>query len=100
MRSLSKLQIVFKLLGVRLQMGSWYKIDIKNDDGYFWVAKYYRIENNCFIHLDNSYYVNPLNMVSIYSSSNGIWHPLCRVVEIESIRLVNEDYVLSLGIEI
>ena len=46
MRSLSKLQIVFKLLGVRLQLGSWYKIDIKNDDGYFWVAKYYRIENN------------------------------------------------------
>lgn len=100
MKSLSDIQIVFKLLGVRLRVGEWYIIHLWDDD-YIWVAKYYRFKDNCFIHLDDCYLVNPKNgNYSTYPPKNGIFHSLCGFSEIESIELVKEDYVLSLGIEI
>jgi hypothetical protein len=82
--------------GVKLKIGAWYKIKIDNND--FWVVRFYSIESNKLNHMYNAYVIYSDNTMHDYPPLNGVYHPLCEVVDIMEIELVSLEWVKSLGI--
>jgi hypothetical protein len=91
--------------GVKLKIGAWYKI-ILNEEVYdtkFWVVRFHSIEvhsieGDRFNHMYDAYVIYSDDTMCDYSPSNGVYHPLCRVEEIEEIERVSLGWIKSLGI--
>jgi hypothetical protein len=100
MRSLKEIRLdSYKILGLRLRVGEWYKVFV-NGDREFWLVRFYGVYGgNQFLHKGTAYVVYSQHDVREYPSSNGIYHGLCNVGEIGSVELVGLDYVESYGID-
>ena len=100
MRSLKEIRLgSYRILGLRLRVGEWYKVFV-NGDREFWLVRFYGVYGgNQFLHKGTAYVVYSQHDVREYPSSNGIYHGLCNVGEIGSVELVGLDYVESYGID-
>jgi hypothetical protein len=84
----------YKVLGLSLRVGEWYKIYTNSYNvNKFWLAKFYGIsENGCFLHKDNSYVVDGAG-VRLYPTHGYNSYPLCLIRSIRGIELVDWEYV-------
>lgn len=90
---------VCELFGLKLRRRSWYKISLAGDND-FWVIKFYGIDNDYLLHMGNAYVLRYDGFPYSYGCSNGIYHALCVLSEIEGIEKVSIDYVRGLDIDI
>lgn len=97
MRSIRSIYVNDYLLGVRLCRGRWYKVYIDNKVNKFWFVRFYDISDGMFNHQYDAYKVDG-SRCSVYGSLNGMYHPLCSLVQITGIEGVDLDYIKSFGI--
>jgi hypothetical protein len=94
MRSLKKEEFCKNaiILGINIRVGKWYKITIRDDMHKFWLARFYGVDDNNFIHKNITYVVYS-NHYRYYESFNGKYHHLCGVEEITTIDMVDINYI-------
>ena len=96
MRSIKDISGVF--CGVKLKVGRWYKIRLKDEGDNFWLVKFWGFDREMFFHEKTAFvaYVNRsgnITEIGQYPSSNGNYHGLCYLTEIDCIEGVGLDYV-------